>query len=280
MLARVLGLFLLLPLAPQPAQAEVETKKAPSDMTAQDISQCVQQNFPDDTMKQTVRMVMKDRMGVERLLEAEMHWEKDQQTRLSKVRMDFDNPPELRGAAVLVLEKEPKNDMFMYLPELGKTRRITSSMVNGNMMGTDFTYEDFARLQGMLGNLEAERLPDEEFADRASFVTASVPAGDSDSEYQRIRSVIDQETCVSLQVEFFEKGYEGPVKRLTVDPSKIEKAETGWFPRAIRMEDLRGGTSTDLVIEKLEIGTKIHKKMFSAAELEKQGRFKPAVTRF
>jgi hypothetical protein len=58
MLARVLGLFLLLPLAPQPAQADVETKKAPSAMTAQDISQCVQQNFPDDTMKQTVRMVM------------------------------------------------------------------------------------------------------------------------------------------------------------------------------------------------------------------------------
>jgi hypothetical protein len=190
-------------------------------------------------MKQTVKMMMKDRMGVERLLEAEMHWQKDQQTRLSKVRMDFDNPPELRGAAVLVIEKEPKNDMFMYLPELGKTRRITSSMVNGNMMGTDFTYEDFARLQGMLGNLEAERLEDEEFA-----------------------------------------GHDGPVKRMTVDPSKIEEAETGWFPRAIRMEDLQGGTSTDLVIEKLEIGTKIHRKMFSAAELEKQGRFKPAVTRF
>jgi hypothetical protein len=280
MLARVLGLFLLLPLAAQAAETDVETKRDPSRMTAKEISQCVQQNFPDDTMKQTVRMVMKDRMGVERLLEAEMLWEKDQQTRLSKVRMDFANPPELRGAAVLVLEKEPKNDMFMYLPELAKTRRITSSMVNGNMMGTDFTYEDFARLQGMLGNLDAERLPDEEFADRAAFVTDSVPSADSDSEYQRIRSVIDQETCVSLQVEFFEKGHEGPVKRLTVDPSKIEKSETGWFPRAIQMEDLRGGTSTDLVIEKLEIGTEIHRKMFSAGELDKRGRFKPAVTRF
>jgi hypothetical protein len=247
MLARVLGLFLLLPLAAQAAETDVETKRDPSRMTAKEISQCVQQNFPDDTMKQTVRMVMKDRMGVERLL---------------------------------VLEKEPKNDMFMYLPELAKTRRITSSMVNGNMMGTDFTYEDFARLQGMLGNLDAERLPDEEFADRAAFVTDSVPSADSDSEYQRIRSVIDQETCVSLQVEFFEKGHEGPVKRLTVDPSKIEKSETGWFPRAIQMEDLRGGTSTDLVIEKLEIGTEIHRKMFSAGELDKRGRFKPAVTRF
>ncbi len=281
MLARALGLLLLVPVSVQGAwAAEVETKRDPAAMSAKEISQCVQQNFPDDTMKQAVKMVMTDRMGVERLLEAEMHWQKDQQTRLSKVRMDFDNPPELRGAAVLVLEKEPNNDMFMYLPELGKTRRITSSMVNGNMMGTDFTYDDFARLQGMLGNLEAERLPDEEYAGRPAFVTSSKPSADSDSEYERIRAVIDQQTCVSLQVEFFEKGHEGPVKRMKVDPTQLMEVATGWFPKAIQMEDLRGGTSTDLVIEEIEIGTKIHRKMFSAAELEKQGRFKPAVTRY
>ncbi|MEN8160149.1 MAG: outer membrane lipoprotein-sorting protein [Myxococcota bacterium] len=281
MSARALGLLLLVPIALQGAWAEdVETKRDASTMTAQEISQCVQQNFPDDTMKQTVQMVMTDRMGVERLLEAEMFWQKDQQTRLSKVRLDFDNPPELRGAAILVIEKEPKNDMFMFLPELGKTRRITSSMVNGNMMGTDFTYEDFARLQGMLGNMNTERLPDQELAGRPAFVTSSTPGGDSDSEYERIHSVIDQATCVSLQVEFFEKGHEGPVKRMTVDPTQLQEVATGWFPNAIRMEDLRGGTSTALVIEKLEVSVKIHRKRFTQTDLEKQGRFGPAVKQF
>jgi hypothetical protein len=46
------------------------------------------------------------------------------------------------------------------------------------------------------------------------------------------------------------------------------------------MEDVRGGTSTDLVVEKLEVGVPIDRKMFSATELEKQGRFGPAVTRY
>src|SRR3989304_2440427 len=102
MLARALGLLLLVSLASAGDAAEVETKRPAAELTAQEIQHCVQQNFPDDSMTQTIQMVMKDRMGVERLLEAEMFWEKDQTTRLSKILLKFDNPPELRGAAVLV----------------------------------------------------------------------------------------------------------------------------------------------------------------------------------
>lgn len=275
--ARALAVLLLLgaPLASARAEA-VDAAQ----MTAQDVQECVQRNFPDSSMKQTVRMVMKDRMGVERLLEAEMFWEKDPGTQLSRVRLDFDNPPELRGAAVLVIEKKPTNDMFMFLPELGKTRRITSSMVNGQMMGTDFTYEDFSRLQGLIGNLAAERQADEQLGGRPVFVTVSVPAENADSEYARIRSLIDQETCVALRVEFFQKGSEEPAKVLSVARDKVGAVKTGWFPREILMEDVRGGTSTNLVIEKIEVGVPIERKMFSAAELEKQGRFGPAVTRY
>src|SRR5262245_7025654 len=199
---------LLLSLVLLVAARDVDTKRAPADLTASDINTCVQQNFPDDSMIQTVKMLMKDRMGVERLLEADMFWEKDQATRLSKVLLEFDNPPELRGAAVLLIEKKPMNDMFMYLPELGKTRRITTQMVNGNMMGTDFTYEDFSRLQGMMSNLQTERLPDEQYADRPVFVTLARPAPDTGSDYDRIRSLIDQKTCVPLRVDFLQKGGE------------------------------------------------------------------------
>jgi hypothetical protein len=280
MLARALGSLLLLSFAAAPAAADVETKKPPAAMSAEEIQHCVQQNFPDDSMTQTMKMVMKDRMGVERLLEAEMFWEKDQATRLSKVLLKFDNPPELRGAAVLVIEKKPVNDMFMFLPELGKTRRITSSMVSGNMMGTDFTYEDFARLQGMIGHLDAERAADEQVAGRAAFVTGARPAEGVESDYERIRSAIDQETCVPLRVEFFQKGLAEPAKVLTIDPTRLAAVKSGWMPRELRMEDVRGGTSTNLVIDKLEVSVPIDRKLFSQSELDKQGRFGPAVSRY
>jgi len=271
---------LLLSLVLLVAARDVDTKKAPADLTASDINTCVQQNFPDDSMIQTVKMLMKDRMGVERLLEADMFWEKDQATRLSKVLLEFDNPPELRGAAVLLIEKKPMNDMFMYLPELGKTRRITTQMVNGNMMGTDFTYEDFSRLQGMMSNLQTERLPDEQYADRPVFVTLARPAPDTGSDYDRIRSLIDQKTCVPLRVDFFQKGGEQPVKVLAIDPAKLSKEKSGWIPRELQMEDVAGGTSTRIVIEKLQVSVPIDRKRFSQTELDRQGRLKPAITHY
>jgi outer membrane lipoprotein-sorting protein len=276
MLIRALGLVVLLALAT--AASGVETKKLPAEMSAQEIQQCVQQNFPDDSMTQTLKMISKDRLGVERVLEAEMFWEKDQTTRLSKVLLKFDNPPELRGAAVLVLEKKPQNDMFMFLPELGKTRRITSQMVQGNMMGTDYSYEDFQRLQGLITSLDSKRLPDETIADRKAFVTESTPA-DSSSEYSRIRTWIDQETCVPLQVEFFGKDSAEPIKRMVTNAASVSKEKTGYMPREISMKDLRTETATTIVIEKLQVSVPIERKRFSQAELERQGRFGGTSTR-
>ena len=274
--------MLLRPLAPLAvfvfvAPLSAQTVRDPAVATAAEIQQCVQQNFPDDSMVQTVKMVSIDRLGVERVLEADMWWQKNQETRLSSVLLTFDNPPELRGASVLVIEKKPQNDMFMFLPELGKTRRITTQMVQGNMMGTDYSYEDFQRLQGMLSSLESKRLPDETLVGRKVYVTESVPS-DPTSEYNRIRSWVDQETCVPLQVEFFSKGTEGPVKRMTTKQESVSKEKTGFIPREVAMKDLRTETATTIRIEKLQVGVAIDRKHFSQAELDRQGRFGGAQT--
>jgi Outer membrane lipoprotein-sorting protein len=257
--------------------AFAEASKAPAEMTAQEIQTCVGGNFPSDSMVQTVKMVSTDRMGVERILEAEMFWQKNAETQLSNILLTFDNPPELRGASVLVLEKKPQNDMFMFLPELGKSRRITSQMVQGNMMGTDFSYEDFQRLQGLLTGLEGKRLPDATLAERKAFVTEAVPT-DPSSEYTRIVSRIDQETCVPLEVEFYIKGSAEPAKVLTTNPKTVTKEKSGFMPREVAMRDLRSETATSIVIEKLKVSVPIERKRFSAAELERQGRFSSAPT--
>ena len=116
-------------------------------------------------------------------------------------------------------------------------------MVNGTMMGTDFSYEDFARLQGMIGSLDATRAPDEQLAGRAVFITESTPSA-ADSEYARIRSLVDQQTCVPLRVEFFHKGVAEPAKVLSVDPAKLAEVKTGWMPREIRAQQAATAAAT------------------------------------
>jgi hypothetical protein len=249
-----------------------------AEKSAAEIQACVQKNFPTDSMVQTIRMVSVDRMGVERVLEAEMFWQKNPETGLSNVLLSFDNPPELRGASVLVLEKKPQNDMFMFLPELGKSRRITSQMVQGNMMGTDFSYEDFQRLQGLLTGLDSKRLDDTTVAERKAWVTESAP-GDPSSEYTRIVSRVDQETCIPLDVELYTKDSAEPAKRMSTNPKTVSQEKMGFMPREITMRDLRTETSTTIVIEKLAVGVPIDRKRFSASELERQGRFSSSPTR-
>jgi len=270
--------FSLLVISALALSASAQTPRGPAAATAQEIQHCVQQNFPDDSMIQTVKMVSVDRLGVERVLEAEMWWQKNKETSLSNVLMTFDNPPELRGASVLVLEKKPQNDMFMFLPELGKTRRITSQMVQGNMMGTDYSYEDFQRLQGLITGLESKRLPDETISERKAFVTESTPS-DASSEYSLIRTWVDQETCVPLQVEFFGKDSAEPIKRMITNAASVTKEKTGYMPREISMKDLRSETATTIVIEKLQVSVPIERKRFSQAELDRQGRFGGTTTR-
>ena len=271
--------LLLVSLA-APTRAELDGKKAAGSMTAEEIQHCVQENFPDDSMVQTLDMILKDRTGVERLLEADLFWQKDDSTKLSRVLLTFDNPPDLRSASILVIEKKPTNDMFMYLPELKKVRRITSQTVNGNMMGTDFTYEDFMRVQGMVGNFDLERAADEQVTDRSSFVTVSRAKPGTESDYESIRSLVDQETCVPLRVEFFKKELPEPVKILTVDPKKIDSVESGWMPSELHMQDLRRGTSTTVVVQKIEVGVPIPKKIFTQTEMERHGRFGAPVKRY
>jgi hypothetical protein len=88
-----------------------------------------------------------------------------------------------------------------------------------------------------------------------------------------VRSWVDQETCVPLQVELFTKQSPEPAKRMTMNPKAVSQEKTGFFPREIAMQDLRTETATSILIEKLKVSVPIERKRFSASELERQGRF-------
>lgn len=223
--------------------------------SAQDIEQCIQRNLPSDTMIQTLKVVTLDRVGAERTLETELWWQRDQAG--LRVHLAVDNPRELRGTKVFMLARNGLNDMFIYRPELSRARRITSQMAQQGMLGTDYSYEDFGRLQGLLTNLEGGRTADAQIDGRATFVTESVPAIDAGSEYSRIRTWVDQETCVPLVIEYYTKEVPDPAKVMSANVKSISKEKTIWMAREVAMKDLRAGTSTRLVIEKLQLDVPI-----------------------
>lgn len=239
--------------------------------TAAEIEQCVRENLPRKSSVQSVRFRSTNRVGEVTGSDATIHWKLFEEG-LSRVLLRFTAPLDMRGAGVLLIENRGRRpDTFMYLPELGKVRRVSSRTATSSLFGTDFSYEDFERLVGMSSDASKERTADAKVEGREVYVVVGRPDPESDSAYERVVTFIDKETCVPLRTESYEPGDELR-KLLTADSSRIEREGTLWVPREQTMRDLRDETQTELVIEKIDIDAKIHQKMFSARELEAGAR--------
>jgi Outer membrane lipoprotein-sorting protein len=236
------------------------------------IKSCMQRNLPETTSAQSIELRARDRSGYEQVLEADVYWKRyaaDQ----ARVMMYFREPVDIRGARFLVVEKQPQNDMFIYMPSLFKVRRVTSRNISNSIMGTDFSYEDFERIQGVLSDIHAEQFPDDTLAGRAVYVLMSYP--DESSGYVKVATYIDKESCVPLKTEFYESGHELR-KQLTIDPADIRRQGGIFYPSELVVKDLKQKTETRLIVHNVNIGAELGNDLFDADKL-KQAEI-PAIT--
>lgn len=233
----------------------------------EEVRACMSRNRPAVSAVQTVSLTSRDRTGAERESRATVYWQKHKEEG-AKVMLRFFSPPDMRGAGLLVLQKdEDQTDMFMYLPEVGRVRRVTQHMAGGSMFGTDFTYEDFERIHGLAKEGKATRLPDEELDGAAVYVIDGLSDEGEGKPGQRSLAYVDQETCIARKVEFYEKG--DRLRRvLTSDVTDLIEEGGLRIPRQIAARDLRDNTESTLVVEKIEIDDTISRKIFSVHCLE------------
>jgi hypothetical protein len=239
--------------------------------TVDEVSKCMEENQPKGNSVQTLSMASKDRTGAVTTMEAMLFLNREKEGR-TKIHMRFDAPPDLQGAALLMLEgKGGRNDIFMYLPELGKTRRVTSHMMSGSMFGTDFSYEEFEYLQGMAESGSSTLEDPVEIAGRPAYVLVQMPEPESGSDYEKIKSFIDRETCIPARVEFLRKG-DQLRKVLEVDWDSVSEQAGVWFPSRIVMKDQIEGTQTELEIKDVDMDADIPRAMFNQSSLERRGK--------
>jgi outer membrane lipoprotein-sorting protein len=229
------------------------------------VRKCLAANVPQQTSEQAVTFTAVDRTGFVTESTARLYWRRFDNG--SRSTLCFSSPPDLRGSAVLLIAKEDRADIFMYLPELRKVRRINKRSVSGSVLGTDFSYEDLERLQGMSQERDLKRLEDAEIEGRAVYVVEGRPARGEESEYDRIVSHVDKETCVPLRMELFE-GEDRTLKVLQTSHERVERSEAGFFPMWLRMDDAKAGTHTELVVHEIRTEHEIPEKTFTQRALE------------
>ena len=228
------------------------------------IKSCLQRNLPETTSAQSIELRARDRSGYEQVLEADVYWKRYPQDQ-ARVMMYFREPVDIRGARFLVVEKQPQNDMYIYMPSLFKVRRVTSRNISNSIMGTDFSYEDFERMQGILSDSHAEQFPDDTLAGRAVYVLMSYP--DESSGYVKVATYIDKESCIPLKTELYESGHELR-KQLTVDPATIRHQAGISYPGELVLKDLKQKTETRLIVRNVSVGAKLDDELFDAEKMK------------
>jgi hypothetical protein len=237
--------------------------------TPEEILQCIRGNEPERSSVQTVLLRSTDRIGGVTESKATLYWQKNDE-KLSDLAMCFFDPPDMRGAALLIDEQpgERSSDIFLYLPDLQRVRRVNKHMSGGSIFGTDFSFEDFERVYGLVQDGRTERLPDQQLDGHSVWVLAGFPSAEAESAYQRIVSYVDVQGCVPLKVEFFELG-DRLRKSLVADPTTLLEEGKVRVPRSIVMRDLRDETSSELVVERLEVDREIPPATFTRGWLER-----------
>lgn len=264
-LGTVLGVAWLIFLG---LDAHADEMAKPPERTLEEIEVCMRENSPRKSMIQDATITTVDDTGANRVQEAKFYWKRDED-RLSRIFMLVESPLDLRGAAFLMIERRDRpDDMWMYLPEIRKVRRISSRTVSGSLFGTDFSYEDIQHLQPGFKDGVGARLPDSEIGGRGVHVVQTEPDPEMGSGYSRIVSYLDGQYCVPLKIEFYEES-NGLRKVLTVDPTKVTREANTWIPRDLVLRDLDRETESHFVATDVEIDVEIPDRRFTQTQLAK-----------
>jgi hypothetical protein len=235
--------------------------------TVAEIEKCVRGNAPDEASVQTVTVRAIDRVGQQTDSRAKIYWKRAKLGE-SRVLMEISDPPLRRGSIVLAIEAGDRADLFMYLPDLRKVKRVTKDSLHGSLFGTDLTYEDFERWQGLAKEADKKRLADGALDGRPVWVVEGRPARGDESEYERLVTFIDPETCIPLRTEAY-----GPAKQLrkVMTAERIQQTPAGYVPHFYRVEDTIDKTHTEVTVETIDVQADVPDRVVSLSELQRRG---------
>lgn len=241
---------------------------------ASKVLDCMADNMPRTAGFQDIefrsRSLSDDLFEDERILRASVYLSGVSENR-RKVLAYFHEPFEVRGARILLLEKESGNETYLYAPVFGDVRRLTGRHVSSSVNGTDFSYEDLEQLYGMAKRGNWTLVDNLELDGAEVYVLESVSVGGSDASYPRIRMYVDKNTCVTMKMKLYGNG-ERVRKIFSVNEDSVRQVNGSWIPHKMTMRDKRNMTETKLVVHEVAFEASLPDNTFDPGHLKS---FKP-----
>jgi hypothetical protein len=182
---------------------------------------------------------------------------------LAKTLVKFQAPEDMRQTGFLmVVNADRSNDQFIWTPSSGRVRRVRLQGVG--IMGTDYTFDDIGWKS--IEDAEYQRLPDEVMEGVPVYVLEVTMKPMVDSEYQTMRTWIEQEHFVPLRTLYRDQnGVE--LRQMIAEADSLENFDGAWVAKRSTMHNLKEKTSTSVYIEALDPDVSLADQQFSTFQL-------------
>jgi outer membrane lipoprotein-sorting protein len=245
----VLGFVLALSLHAQDAVSIVQDSRDRIDAT---------------TISTRSRMVITAKNGstTERVID---QYSKDDAAGSGRMVIVFQQPASVRGTRFLTMEKSAgDNDQWIYLPSLGKVRRIASSEGSNSFMGTDMSYDDLSVQGRKIEDDVHTLLREEQYNGAACYVIQSVPR-DQSYQYAKMILWIDKATLVNHKIEMYDR--RGTLIKI-MESSGFHDVQSFLTPEQIKVSTIPEGSSTTIYTDIIKYNDPIPEGVFTPRYLE------------
>lgn len=244
------------------------------DSAARIIMEKVDARNDGDNQTADMEMILIDKNGSERVRKI-ASFSKDKGK--DKLRlMFFLAPAEVKDTAFMTYDySDPKkdDDQWIFLPALGKTKRIASADKSGSFMGSDLNYSDMATRE--LDNYKYsfyEKGREKEFDGVKTWAIWSRPRSKKtvrETGYEKSLVFVRQDNFVVIRsISWLENN--GPLKYMIV--KKLDKIDGIWVPTEMHVAQKKGKQTlhqTILKFNNVKFNQDIDEQYFSVRRMEK-----------
>lgn len=217
--------------------------------------QTIGEKAPADLQAEMI-MIIKSARGEEKRREIVV-WTKNNPDRDNWRLMKFLAPADIKDLGFLVLADD---QMYLYLPEFQRVRRIASHNKKESFVGSDFSYDDLGTA-GFSAFFDPEL---KEEKDKVYVLELKRKPG-AKKQYSKIMLTVDRETMMPVRAEL----YDDSGQLFKVETQENSRIGNYWVPTKFIMENVKAGTSTVLELRNVKVDQNLSPEIFTERYLKR-----------
>lgn len=259
---KILSLMVMMPLASAADEA---------DLTAREIMEAVNAREDGEYVTRDATFELTDRRGVTRVEKTtgyRKYFGDEKRTVIF-----YTEPSNVRDTGFLTWDypdPEAEDDQWLYLPALGKVRRISASDRGDYFLGTDLTYEEVKKENKLeIDDYQFQIIGDAVVDGVAVTEIEAIPVNETVSRelgYSRVVLSVDRDIHISRHSEYWDING-NPLK--TIHNAGLEQIDGIWTVTEVNVVNHKTDHKTRVVFENIDYQSDVPDRTFNRQTLER-----------